>query len=282
MRSYIADSGKYHQKSLRTKDKASAVEKATYEHARLLVLKAEGKAIFSPTVYKAVEQYLQHRYDYDVQMGSITDGRWSTIRTNMNWFKRFVNAELEVTPTAEQTAKYSVAQSKVDVESLRSCLMADDLKQQGLEVLEIGLQVKWVSTAEAKDLIEDGRSRGREYDVAELESHSAKAAKEYWKVHDKVVNRLEKKAQKENALFDRATENDKHGRKGGLATIGRQRIDYMSDEHIREAMLKEGYVKTFEQRTRRKQSIRTNTHKLLNKAQANIEAVEKGTFGVGH
>lgn len=56
----------------------------------------------------------------------------------------------------------------------------------------------------------------------------------------------------------------------------------MSDEHIREAMLKEGYVKTFEQRTRRKQSIRTNTHKLLNKAQANIEAVEKGTFGVGH
>ena len=47
-------------------------------------------------------------------------------------------------------------------------------------------------------------------------------------------------------------------------------------------MLNEGYVKTFEQRTRRKQSIRTNTHKLLNKAQANIEAVEKGTFGVGH
>ncbi len=78
------------------------------------------------------------------------------------------------------------------------------------------------------------------------------------------------------------SENDKHGRKGGLATIGRKRIDYMSDEHIREAMLKEGYVKTFEQRTRRKQSIRTNTHKLLNKAQANIEAVEKGTFGVGH
>ena len=133
-----------------------------------------------------------------------------------------------------------------------------------------------------KDLIEDGRSRGREYDLAELESHSAKAAKKYWKVHDTVVKRLEKKAQKENAIFDRAAENDKHGRKGGLATIGRKRIDYMSDEHIREAMLKEGYVKTFEQRTRRKQSIRTNTHKLLNKAQANIEAVEKGTFGVGH
>lgn len=93
MRAYIADDGKYHQKSLRTKDKASAIEKATYEHARLLVLKAEGKAIFSPTVYKAVEQYIQHRYDYDVQMGSITVGRWSTIKTHLNWFKAFVNAE---------------------------------------------------------------------------------------------------------------------------------------------------------------------------------------------
>ena len=37
MRAYIADDGKYHQKSLRTKDTASAIEKATYEHARLLV-----------------------------------------------------------------------------------------------------------------------------------------------------------------------------------------------------------------------------------------------------
>ena len=35
-------------------------------------------------------------------------------------------------------------------------------------------------------------------------------------------------------------------------------------------------------RTTRKKSIRTNTHKLINKAKANILAVEKGTFGVGH
>ena len=64
MRAYVGDADKYYQKSLRTKDKASAIDKATLEHAKLLVLKSEGKAIFSPTVYKAVEQYLQHRYDY--------------------------------------------------------------------------------------------------------------------------------------------------------------------------------------------------------------------------
>jgi hypothetical protein len=81
-------------------------------------------------------------------------------------------AELEVNPAAEQTAKYSIAQTKVDVASLKSCLMAYDLKQQGLDILDIGLQVKWVGGAEAKDLIEDGRSRGKEYDIAELESHS--------------------------------------------------------------------------------------------------------------
>ncbi len=108
---------------------------------------------------------------------------------------------MEVTPTAEQTAKYSVTQSKVDVETLRSCLMAHDLKRQGLEVLKIGLQVKWVSTAEAKDLIEDDRSRGREYDVAELESHSATAANKYWNVFGTVVKRLEKEGTKRERNF---------------------------------------------------------------------------------
>ena len=56
-------------------------------------------------------------------------------------------AQMEVNPTAEQTAKYSIAQTKVDVASLQSCIMAFDLKQQGLDILDIGLQVKWVGGA---------------------------------------------------------------------------------------------------------------------------------------
>ena len=56
----------------------------------------------------------------------------------------------------------------------------------------------------------------------------------------------------------------------------------MSDEHITEAMLREGCVKTFEQRIGREQGIETNTHKLLNKAQEKIGAVKKGTFVVRH
>ena len=72
------------------------------------------------------------------------------------------------------------------------------------------------------------------------------------------------------------------GLERGLASIGRQRIDYLSDERIREAMLKEGYVKTFEELTKRKRYIRTHTHRMIPKAVKNIEAIETGTFGVGH
>ena len=49
-------------------------------------------------------------------------------------------AQMEVNPTAEQTAKYSIAQTKVDVASLQSCIMAFDLKQQGLDILELRLK----------------------------------------------------------------------------------------------------------------------------------------------
>ena len=56
----------------------------------------------------------------------------------------------------------------------------------------------------------------------------------------------------------------------------------MSDEHIEQVILNEGCVKTFEERARRKQSIRANTHKLLSKAKANFGAVEKGTFGLSN
>ena len=40
--------------------------------------------------------------------------------------------------------------------------MTYDLKQRGADMLEIGLQVKQFSGTEAKDLIEDNRSKGKE------------------------------------------------------------------------------------------------------------------------
>ena len=164
-------------------------------------------------------------------------------------------AEMEVNPTAEQTANYSIAQTKVDVESLKSCLMAFDLKQQGLDILEIGIQVKWVGGAEAKNLIEDGRKKGKEVDLDALAELSENNRKEY--------GRLLAKAQ---AVVSKRL-------KGNL--IDSDDEDKLLDKEMR--VYKVDYV-----RTTRKKSIRTNMHKLINKAVANIQAVEKGTFGVGH
>ena len=163
--------------------------------------------------------------------------------------------DMELKPTAEQTAKYLIAQTKVDVESLKTCLMAYDLKEQGLDILEIGIQVKWVSTAEAKDLIEDGRSKGKEVDLEKLAELSEDNRREY--------GRLLAKAQ--GVISTRL--------KGTL--IDSDDEDKMLDMEMR--VYKIDYV-----RTTRKKNIRTNTHKLIAKAKANIEAVEKGMFGVGH
>ena len=41
---------------------------------------------------------------------------------------------MELNPTAKQTAKYSIAQTKVDVESLKTYLMAYDLKQHRTDI----------------------------------------------------------------------------------------------------------------------------------------------------
>jgi hypothetical protein len=107
--------------------------------------------------------------------------------------------------------------------------------------------------------------------------------KKYWKVYGKVIKRLEKEqAEEEEALFQRTLERDKKGLERGLSSFYREQIDYLSEHRIEEAMLKEGYVKTYEQRTKKEKYIRTHTHRMLRKAKANIEAVEKGMFGVGH
>lgn len=177
----------------------------------------------------------------------------TTIKKRLNKLVDDMKSELK--PTAEQTAKYSIAQTKVDVESLRSCLMAYDLKQRGADVLKIGLQVKWISGAEAKDLIEDGRKKGKEVDSQKLIELSENNSKEY--------GRLLAKAQ---AVVSKRL-------KGNL--IDSDDEDKLIDMEMR--IYKVDYV-----RTSRKKSIRTNTHKLINKAIANIQAVEKGVFGIGH
>ena len=227
-----------------------------------------------------------------------TNIKMGTIKRRLNKLLK----EMTVTPTDEQTAAYFIEQTKIDVKSLRSCLLAYDLSQQGMDALEIGIQVRNIDVAEADDLVEDGRSRSRQYDVDRLIKESVRKTKKYRATLAKVLKKQSKLQEAENDFWDKIEEeqvkldnpkkrtrwellNDKGGfdTRFGYDRVGhRTRVDYLSEEAVEEAMLKEGYMKTHTERTRRKQSIRTNTYKLLAKAQANIQAVEKGTFGVGH
>lgn len=102
MRTYIATEEKYFQKSLRTKDIDSAIDRAKRNWWKIASLQDEGKAVFSPTVYTAVEQYLKYRYETDVLLDRITKGRFSTIKTHMNWFKKYVNAEYRLDTLTEE------------------------------------------------------------------------------------------------------------------------------------------------------------------------------------
>ena len=109
----------------------------------------------------------------------------TTIKKRLNKLVDDMKSELK--PTAEQTAKYSIFQTKVDVESLKSCLMAYDLKQKGTDVLEIGLAVRYIKGAKAKYLIEDGRKKGKEINSQKLIELSEKNFDEY----DKILRKAE-------------------------------------------------------------------------------------------
>ena len=115
--------------------------------------------------------------------------------------------------------------------------------------------MKWISSADAKDLIEDNRSKGKVVDDKKLIELSEKQHMKYVKLLTQAKAVVSKRL------------------KGNL--IDSDDEDKLLDMEMR--VYKVDYV-----RTTRKKSIRTNTHKLINKAVANIQAVEKGMFGVGH
>ncbi|MDB3897859.1 hypothetical protein N9329_00360 [Gammaproteobacteria bacterium] len=160
----------------------------------------------------------------------------TTIKKRLNKLVDDMKSELK--PTAEQTAKYSIFQTKVDVESLKSCLMAYDLKQKGTDVLEIGLAVRYIKGAKAKYIIEDGRKKGKEIDSQKLIELSEKNFDEY----DKILRKAE-------AIVNKR--EDAH-------TMDSRDYDDLVYREMR--IFKVDYV-----RTTRKKSIRTNTHKLINK-----------------
>lgn len=168
-------------------------------------------------------------------------------------------SDMTVSPSKDNLAKYQVKHVKVDADSLKSCLLAYDLRQQGLDALEIAFRVKSVTPKEADDLLIDGRKNAREADLEALAELSEKNYAEYQRRLKRATDAVDERLKRQN--------KDK-------SVWGVDKDDMISKEM---GLLKTNYV-----RTARKASLRTNTYKLIKKAEANIAAVERGEFGIGH
>lgn len=142
------------------------------------------------------------------------------------------------------------------MKGLAKALLAYDMKQKGKDILEIGLTVRGFDKKEFADWMADGRRQHREYSIDEWADWCDNNREEYERILSSaklvVENRL-KEASASTSTID---------------------FDDMVDVEMRRQ-------KTDFVRTSMKKSIRTYTYKLLNKAEANIEAVGKGKFGFG-
>ena len=94
-----------------------------------------------------------------------------------------------------------------------------------MDALEIGIQVRNIDAAEADDLIEDGRSRSRQYDVDRLIKESVRKTKKYRATLAKVLKKQNKLQKAENDFWDKIEEeqskldNPKNGQGGSCLTI---------------------------------------------------------------
>ena len=84
-RTFIKDEGQYVRKSLRTKDKDSAIERAKKLFFEIQANLNSGKKIFSITLYELIDGYIEFRLKH-VDSGYITAGRLQTIKSQLKHF----------------------------------------------------------------------------------------------------------------------------------------------------------------------------------------------------
>ncbi len=92
---------------------------------------------------------------------------------------RAVNKLIKEVPISEpfmRHANYLPKSVKIDVESLRDCLAAYDMRQQGMSNLEIGAEFS-ASSSQVKEILRDARRRGKKAAAAAAEVASLKNSK---------------------------------------------------------------------------------------------------------
>ena len=88
-RMWVSNEKRYYEKSLRTKRRAEAIDKAEEMYFDLQNELKDGRKLFSVSIADAVAIYLEHR-KIDVRTKEIVEGRWVTIRAHLNHFIEYV------------------------------------------------------------------------------------------------------------------------------------------------------------------------------------------------
>ncbi len=94
-RMWLNDEKKYARKSLRTRSKRTAIEKAEDYYLEIRANKKIGKKYFSLTTKEGVEKYIEYRKK-DVETGLIVAGRLSTIKTHLQHFLRVIGKDTKL------------------------------------------------------------------------------------------------------------------------------------------------------------------------------------------
>jgi integrase len=95
MRMWLAKEHKYARFSLKTRNRATAIDKAKLHYHELMAGQLQGKSYFSITTRMGVEMYLEHRKK-DVTNGYIVSGRYNTIATHLKHWLTFIGKDVKL------------------------------------------------------------------------------------------------------------------------------------------------------------------------------------------
>ena len=94
-RMWLNDEDKYARKSLRTRNRTTAIDKGKELYHEICYNNRAGKKYFSLTAKQGVEKYIQERQK-DVDTGVIVPGRLTTIKTHLNHFLDYLGRDTKL------------------------------------------------------------------------------------------------------------------------------------------------------------------------------------------
>lgn len=94
-RMWLSDEDKYARKSLRTRNRTTAIDEGKKLYIEISHNKLSGRKYFSLTTKQGVEKYIQERQK-DVESGLIVSGRLTTIKTHLKHFLDYIGRDTKL------------------------------------------------------------------------------------------------------------------------------------------------------------------------------------------